>query len=103
MKVAGFATEEHNGRQPKSWGARSQISIVELERCKTARALAADASEGIRRLKMKMKAQLDEEFPRIEIVRPAKSKTIVQQHAPVGYVDPLHIDGKPFAKVFAYR
>ena len=101
--MAGLATEEHNGRQPKSWGARSQISIVELQRCKAARASAAHASDGSRALKMKMKAQLDEDFPRIQIVRPAKSKTIVQQHAPVGYVDPLHIHGEPFAKIFAYR
>src|SRR5690348_9697624 len=103
LKVAGFATDEHDGRQPKSWGARSQISIAKLERCKAARASAAHASDVSRGLKMKMKPQLDEDFPRIQIVRPAKSKTIVQQHAPVGYVDPLHVDGQPFAKIFAYR
>jgi hypothetical protein len=55
LKVAGFATEEHNARQPKSWGARSQISIAKLERCKADRASAAHGSEGTRGLKMKMK------------------------------------------------
>lgn len=45
--------------------------------------------------------KLNEEFPRIQIVRAAERKAVVQQHAAVGDIYPLNVDGKSLAKTLA--
>ncbi len=45
--------------------------------------------------------QLDKNFARIQVVRSAKRKTIVEQDAPVGDVDALQVDGESFPETFA--
>ena len=52
---------------------------------------------------MKAVAQLNEDFARIEIVRAAEGEAVVEQHAAVGDVDGLKIDGEALAKLPAER
>ena len=55
------------------------------------------------KLIMKAVAHLDEDFARIEIVRAAEGEAVVEEHAAVGDVDDLEIDGEAFAKLSAER
>ncbi len=46
-------------------------------------------------------AQLDENFARVQVVRSAKSKTIVEEDAAVGDVDALQVEGESFTETLA--
>ena len=48
-------------------------------------------------------AHLDEDFPRIQIVRSTEGEAVVQQHAAIGDVDALYVHREPFAKTLAER
>src|ERR1041384_1887886 len=48
-------------------------------------------------------AELDEDFARFKVVSAAESEAIVEQHAAVGNVEGLKIDGKALAKFLAKR
>jgi hypothetical protein len=48
-------------------------------------------------------AQLDENFARFEKVRAAEGEAVVEQHAAIGDVDGLQIDGEALAELFAER
>jgi hypothetical protein len=52
---------------------------------------------------MEAVAQLDEDFPRVEEVRSAKGKAVVEQNAAVGDIDGTHGDGETLAEIFAQR
>ena len=52
---------------------------------------------------MKTVANLYEDFARIEVMGAAESKAVVEQHAPVGDVDALQVNGEPFAKTLTER
>src|SRR5258706_3653025 len=48
-------------------------------------------------------ANLYKDFARIQVVRPAESKTIVEEDASIGDIDRLYICGEPFAEALAQR
>src|SRR2546429_5501493 len=48
-------------------------------------------------------AQLDEHFARLEKVRAAEGEAVVEQHAAIGDVDGLQIDGEALAELLAER
>src|SRR5437899_5862942 len=48
-------------------------------------------------------AHLDKDFARFEIVRAAKSEAVVEQHAAVGDVNGLKVDGEALAEIFSDR
>ena len=48
-------------------------------------------------------AQLHENFARIQVVRSAERKAVVEQDAAVGDVDALQVDGESFAETLAQR
>ena len=52
---------------------------------------------------MKAIAQLDEHFARLEKVRAAEGEAVVEQHAAIGDVDGLQIDGEALAELLAER
>src|SRR6266481_8985125 len=52
---------------------------------------------------MKTVANLYEDFARIEVMGAAESKAVVEQHAPVGDVHALQVNGEPFAKTLTER
>jgi hypothetical protein len=52
---------------------------------------------------METVAQLDKKFARIQVVRAAKGKAVVEQNAAVGDIDALQVEGESFAETFAER
>ena len=46
---------------------------------------------------------LDQDFTRVQVVRPAESEAVIQQDAAICDVDPLDVYGEIFAEAFADR
>src|SRR6059036_2203873 len=59
--------------------------------------------QGRRESVVKTIAQLDEKFARIEIVRSAEGEAVVEEHAAVGDVDGLEVDGEALSELLAER
>lgn len=49
---------------------------------------------------VKPEAQLEKDFARVQIMRPAKHEAVVQQDSAISDVDALNVDRNPFAESF---